>query len=419
MSYDSDILKDLNCNIFTPDNISEKMSSYLYNKGNLLDPAVGTGNLLKYIDLSDYNSIDIYDINMDFLNVIKDRSNITKYNLDFLQTDIKIKYNNIILNPPYIRFQNLQKDCREFIKNKWPMLNNGNIDIYYAFIIKCIELLDENGIMISITPNSYLYNKSAYNLRKYLIDNKYIKEIIDFKEEKVFKDVGIYCCITVYSKNNKKHLIYNDNKIKYDDIQEYNIFNTTNTTLSKKLGDICNIRNGIATLRDKIYIHPVKKYDEPCWKPITDSNKMLWIIYPYENNVVIDEQKFKLYNPKTYKYLLENKDELSKRDKGNKKYPTWYAYGRSQSIKFPIGNSKESKVIYISTMINPKNIKCMINDPILHYKSLCIEILDDNYTCDDIINIILDNKEYISNNSSKRGNGWINLSSTLLKNISF
>ncbi len=45
----------------------------------------------------------------------------------------------------------------------------------------------------------------------------------------------------------------------------YNIFIEKGILGTKKLGDICNIKNGIATLRDKIYIHKERKYEEPCW----------------------------------------------------------------------------------------------------------------------------------------------------------
>ena len=38
------------CDIFTPDNISQLMSSKLSHRGSLLEPCVGTGNLLKFIN---------------------------------------------------------------------------------------------------------------------------------------------------------------------------------------------------------------------------------------------------------------------------------------------------------------------------------------------------------------------------------
>ena len=271
---DETLLNFSNCDIFTPDNISQKMSLYLYKEGNLLEPSVGDGQLLKFINTNNYENIDIYDIKLEYLNKIENKNNINKYHEDFLTKEINKKYKNIILNPPYIKIQNLSEEYRKNIKQNWKLLN-GNIDIYYVFLLKCIELLDDDGIMISITPNSYLYNKGSLKLRKYLIENKLIKEIIDYKSKQVFSEVKTYCCITIFSKENKENLIYNNKEIKYSNIdkKEYNIFtiNKENNKNIKTLNDICIIRNGIATLRDKIYIHKNKLYDEPCWKQITNS----------------------------------------------------------------------------------------------------------------------------------------------------
>ena len=419
MDIDNTLLNFDNADIFTPDNISKIMSSYLLNEGNLLEPSVGYGNLLKFININNYNNIDIYDIKQSYLDKCIEHININKYNEDFITSNNNNIYDNIILNPPYIKIQNLSPNYRNIIKNMFPILNKGNIDIYYAFILKCINLLNNEGIMVSITPNSYLYNKSSINLRKYLIDNKYIQEIIDYNTEKVFNNISTYCCITIFSKTNKKYLIYNQKKILYKNIStnEYNIFSnniSTNNINKIILGDICNIKNGIATLRDKIYIHNDKLFEEPCWKQITNSYQIKWCIFPYNpDGTIIPELTFKKYNKNTYNYLLQNKEELARRDKGNKKYPEWYSYGRTQSLK--ISNNK--KVIYIPTFTNPDNILYKIDIPLLFIGCLCLEITNNLYTPEYIINILNNNKKFIINNSSKRGGGWINISGRILKQI--
>ena len=48
---DKYLLNFSNCDIFTPEKISKKMATYLKEEGELLEPSVGYGNLLKYIDL--------------------------------------------------------------------------------------------------------------------------------------------------------------------------------------------------------------------------------------------------------------------------------------------------------------------------------------------------------------------------------
>jgi len=196
--------------------------------------------------------------------------------------------------------------------------------------------------------------------------------------------------------------------------KEYNIFNNQVSLDMKTLNDICNIKNGIATLRDKIYIHKSKLYDEPCWREITNGEKDIWCIYPYDKNTnILDEDIFKNDNPLTYKYLVANKEELSKRDKGNKTYPKWYSYGRTQSLKIP----NKEKIMYIPTFADPENITYKIDKPKLCIGCLSLEITDDTYTLEYIKTILEKNKQFIIDNSSKRGGGWLNMSSRIIKQI--
>lgn len=417
---DESLLNFERCDVFTPDDISKIMSSYLTENGKLLEPSVGDGQLLKFSDFYNYSQVDIYDIKQEYLDKCPKHPNINSYCQDFLKKQINHKYENIILNPPYIRFQDLSEDYRQYIKETWPILDIGNIDIYYAFLVKCLEVLSDDGVMVAIIPNSYLTTNSAKLLRKYFIENKYISEIIDFKSDKVFNDVSTYCCITVFTKQEKTklHYRYKDRieLINYDDIShnDYNIFIKKNNS-GKTLNDICKMKGGIATLRDKIYIHSDKLYNEPCWQRITNSLEQSWVIFPYdENGKIILEDEFKKNNPKTYKYLLSNKEELLKRDKGKQsKYPTWYCFGRTQSL---IKETCE-KVIYVSTFVDPNDIKYVTAKPQYHYGCISIDVIDENYTRGMVIDILEKNKQFLIDNTTKRGGGWLNLSSGVLKKV--
>ena len=397
------------------------MSSYLKNDGNLLEPASGDGQLLKYINLDNYDKIDLYEINKDYLDKCPSKLNINKYKLDFLKKEFNEKYKNIIMNPPYIKIQDLSPDYRVFLKEKYSLL--GAMDIYYAFIYKCIELLDDDGVLVMITPNSYLTNKSSTNLRQYLIDNKLIYKIIDYKSEKIFPNVSTYVCITIINKNNKDNLIYSklnegEDNIKYEDIckKTYNIFNEKIDESKIQLKEICTIRNGLATLKDDVYIHGEKLYDEPCWKTLSTGELNKYIIYPYNDDAnIILEGDFKKINPETYKYLLTKKGELESREKGKakKEYKIWYQYGRSQSLKV----SKSDKVMYISSFCYPDNIIFNIKEPYLYAYCLQVDVFDKKYTLENIKDIIKNNKEYLINNCNKRAGGWINLQTSVLNRL--
>lgn len=93
--------------------------------------------------------------------------------------------------------------------------------------------------------------------------------------------------------------------------------------------------NGVARkveksiLRKSVYDTQLIKYE----KIVANT----YIIYPYQkigNKVeLFSIEKMKSEYPYAYKYLLAFKDILDKRNMPTRTENTWYAYGRSQSIK--------------------------------------------------------------------------------------
>ena len=115
---DIKLSKFTKCDVFTPSNISEQMSSFLSLSGTLLEPACGEGHLLTHLDLSNYDCVDLYDIKSEYLDKCPYSPNIHKYCDDFITAMFEGKtYDNIIMNPPYIRFQDLPYSYRRCYKN--------------------------------------------------------------------------------------------------------------------------------------------------------------------------------------------------------------------------------------------------------------------------------------------------------------
>tara|TARA_B110000881_G_C18576691_1_gene519011 strand:+ start:175 stop:1452 length:1278 start_codon:yes stop_codon:yes gene_type:complete len=413
---DETLLNFKGSDIFTPVKITKQMQKFLHPNGSLLDPCVGIGNLLNGLDLSKFSKVDVYDIKEKFIDAISLKVT-NRICTDFIM-ETHEKYDNIIMNPPYIRYQDLSTDYRSTLQTMWPkILNNGNIDIYFAFILKCIECLKPEGVMVCITPNSYMYNKCAIQLRRYLIENRHIKEIIDFKSEKVFPGVSTYCCISVFS-NNNDIFILNGKPVHFETVQKSRTFSFYASPVvdnGLKLGDICYIRNGIATLRDKIFIHTKKMFEENCWQNITTGRKEKFLIFPYDlNGKILDEYVFQSENPKTFAYLLTKKEELASRDKGKKSYEKWYAFGRRQSIV----KGTSEKALYIPSFINPKKIDFKIDINKIHVSCLKLTLKKkDTTSYENIYAAIKSFNIKIEEMSSPRGGGWISLSSTTLKQV--
>jgi len=308
---------------------------------------------------------------------------------DWLEKIRRLKSNNgfdlIVGNPPYVRAKNIDKLSKEMLSN-WSVTRSGNPDLYIPFFEIALKNLNEKGVLGYITVNSFYKSVNARELRKYLQNQRYDVSIIDFGHEKIFEGKSAYTCICLISKKHSNtisfkretssSLIGNGNKlfsiISYKDLNYHRGWLLSDKRVIENikrieaagasLGETYKIRNGIATLSNEIYIFkPIaetenhfvllrneKQYEieKSICRDIIKPNILKHeheidtvkeqVIYPYTNGInplaLIDEKKLKRDFPKAYKYLASNKEELSKRDKGNGDYGAWYAFGRTQAL---------------------------------------------------------------------------------------
>src|SRR3989344_1313485 len=293
----------------------------------------------------------------------------------------------VIGNPPYVKFQDLNKELREKLYKDWQTLKTGNYNLYFAFFELGVAIMKAGGVLGYITPNNYFTSLAGVPLREYLESNKLIEKIIDFNHLKLF-EAQTYTCITFLKKSAKGFFYYERvddyktldslkelrySKISFVDLNnkkwrllrnsdQENIKKIEN--VGKKLGDIVDIRVGIATCKDSVYFvdgitleddYYIKLYQGKSFqieKDITqliakisdfkiqselDKNKRR-VIFPYRKKhgkvEIIKESELKNLYPRCYEYLLAAKVELATRDKGAVEYPEWYAYARTQGLNF-------------------------------------------------------------------------------------
>ena len=334
------------------------------------------------------------------------------------------------------------------------MFSKGTIDIYLSFFELGFKLLNKKGVLGYITPNSYLHNSSYVDFRRYLKDKKAIKILVDFKANKIFKIFSTYTAITIinFFQDNKsfdyRELVNQNiekvNEIKYSELndkdwsfasKEYmdflkNIYNNSN----KKVSDFFDVQYGFATLRDKIFICKIEEEKNNLvlfnnkWieknilfkivKGSTfkgDNSEIKYIIFPYKkiNNrfTVIPENELKVKHPKTYDYLLENKEELLKRDIDNG--ASWYEFGRSQGIQTSL-----NKKIVISTLMKNVVNYYEIDEDIFVYSGIFIFQKDEKSDWE-IVKNILNSKEftkYIKITGKDFSGGYKSISSKQIKN---
>jgi adenine-specific DNA-methyltransferase len=336
--------------------------------------------LLTLLALSKGEDRASFDFNLHCANALS---------FDWSKHEEAVKVNSgfdlIVGNPPYVRAKNMDVASKKLLSN-WVVTKSGNADLYIPFFEIGLKQLNTEGVLGYITVNSFFKSVNARELRKYLQHKKYNLSIIDFGHEKLFGNKSAYTCICLISKemspsiNYKKEtsgtLISNElkdfNPIFYKDLSYQNgwLLNDKKIIESikrieatgKSLGDSYKIRNGIATLSNDTYIFkPVEEtenyfillqngkhyeIEKTICRDIIKPNILKYeheiesvkekLIYPYNRDSktlsLIKEDELKNTYPKTYQYLLNNKEDLQKRDKGNGDYGIWYGFGRTQAL---------------------------------------------------------------------------------------
>jgi len=105
---------------------------------------------------------------------------------------VKDGFDVVIANPPYgivfdINLKSLyESNYQTFARNN---------DIYVAFYAMGITLLKNLGVLVYISPNTFLNGDYFKFLRSFLTKEVVIKEIRDYKELEIFEDSTVFVCV--------------------------------------------------------------------------------------------------------------------------------------------------------------------------------------------------------------------------------
>lgn len=182
--YKADVLGQF----FTPPGIVAKMLSLRRNFGRTLEPSAGAGAFLSKLEASAVG-IEI-DAEIGFSDP---RLVVT----DFFAYSTRNKFDTVIGNPPYVRFQ----DMDVFTKSLLPMeMFDRRSNLYLFFIAKCMEHLDVGGELIFITPRDFLKLTSAKKLNEALYARGSMTHYYELGDASIFADAVPNCAVWRWEK---------------------------------------------------------------------------------------------------------------------------------------------------------------------------------------------------------------------------
>ncbi|MHA2365594.1 MAG: Eco57I restriction-modification methylase domain-containing protein [Candidatus Hodarchaeales archaeon] len=321
-------------------------------------------------------------------------------------------FDMICLNPPYIRTMNISKEETDYYKKRY-YLSKGYVDIYFLFYERAIQLLKTDGIVGIISSNQFLHREHGSKLIEYLINTVHLNLILDIYRSQVFEDITTYTAIVFFHKSLKKPNI--ENTFPYCQVLTTKDFNNEimqkiqqnldvdlsirkqswgipgefeirivnhkqvrtlekkiekflNNRFHQRLGQLANIKSGLTTGLDRIYIGKVveiqdhkalflPKGEKELIKAIFLEKELLKPIYfgrdinhwsiSHNENVLIfpyfkQNDKFNLYSedvlqnqfPLVWNYLIKNKKEIGERKRSKTQSyaerDSWYEIPRTR-----------------------------------------------------------------------------------------
>lgn len=137
-------------------------------------------------------------------NILKDSGLESRIaNIDFFDYSLDEKFDCIIGNPPYVRYQDIL-DSTKFLLSSYSSLFDSRSNLYLFFIYKCLLHLKDNGELIFITPRDFLKSTASIKLNEFLFSQGTITDFIDLGDKKIFEGAQPNCAIWRFEKGNFK-----------------------------------------------------------------------------------------------------------------------------------------------------------------------------------------------------------------------
>ena len=151
----------------------------------ILEPSCGSGEYIKALceddmfNLSKITGVEINKTIFDAIQKLHDtNTNITLLNSDFLKYSSNSTYNLILGNPPYFVLK------KEDVVPEYNKFYDGRPNIFILFVVKCLGMLANGGILSFVLPKSFLNCLYYDKTRKYINDNFMILDIVECSDDK-------------------------------------------------------------------------------------------------------------------------------------------------------------------------------------------------------------------------------------------
>lgn len=275
----------------------ELLKPYMVSMSSVLEPACGSGEYITALHAS-FSHLNITGIekNETIYNSIQhlSQNNVTIHRADFLEynpspSQPQRKYDLIVGNPPYFVMK------KEEVKKEYRPYFDGRPNIFILFIIKSLQLLNDDGILSFILPKNFMNCLYYDKTRKYIAEHFQILTIADCAQDKYIETQQETVLLIVRKK--EKHNTINNTAFLLS-TNSYTIF-----VLESELPKIKSLYQNSTSLHDLGFnVHVGTVVWNQCKTILTDDSQKTLLIYSSDIN---DEKlQIKTYNNEAKKNYI-------------------------------------------------------------------------------------------------------------------
>lgn len=225
--------------VFTPPDVVHAMLALRQNKGSILEPSAGYGAFMRELGRE---AVGI-ELDADVAGVTADaRVRVG----DFFAYSTENKFDTVIGNPPYVRFQNIRAGTLELLPMEW---FDRRTNLYLFFIAKSMRHLKKGGELIFITPRNFLKSTNAKRLNEELYKQGSITHFADLGDRRIFHGFTPNCAIWRWERGRAERETAMGGKFCYRDGQIW----FGEHPQGRRLGDFFDVRVGAVSGADPIF----------------------------------------------------------------------------------------------------------------------------------------------------------------------
>ena len=281
--------------VFTPTAVVKTMLALRRNAGRVLEPSAGDGAFFEKIP-------GCVGIELD-ARVAPKGAKV----MDFFAYADREKFDTIIGNPPYIRYQDIQPSTKELLDGS---LFDGRSNLYLFFIEKCVRHLKPGGELIFITPRDFIKLTAAKKLNAWLFAQGSITDFIETGDSSIFGPYVPNCAIWRFEKARMDRRMA-DGRI-FSEFHGQLSFLRGNYTVP--LSALFDVKVGAVSGADDIFVHPRGNAEFVCSTTI-DTGKARKVYFGVKN-----------------KYLARFKERLLARRVRHFDETNWWLWGRQHCV---------------------------------------------------------------------------------------